>query len=189
MLLLLICSAAGRAEDLAALVRDRATIERVYYNHRLGQKPPFEETLPPSTLADLVQQDLKKEAVLRKTYGVAITPALLEAEVQRINTTTRAPDMLAEIKAALGNDPVKFAQVFAKRILVERELRARFDNDDALHAPQRHEAENIRARLFDVRSSRGHEAQTSNAQASTPHPKQVRASSRRLLPTIWWRGL
>ena len=76
----------------------------------------------------------EKEAVLRKVYGVAITPALLDAEVQRINTTTRAPDMLAEIKAALGNDPAKFAQAFAKPFLVERLLREKFDNDEALHA-------------------------------------------------------
>ncbi len=92
--------------------------------------------------------DLKKEAVLRKTYGVTITPALLEAEVQRINTTTRAPEMLAEIKAALGNDPAKFAQVFAKPFLVERLLRDKFDNDEALHAAQRREAEAVRGRVL-----------------------------------------
>src|SRR5512144_1003338 len=103
-LLLTLCCAAALADDLAALVQDRAAIERVYYNHRLGQKPPFEEALAPATLEGLVRLDLKKETVLRKTYGVTINPALLDAEVQRINTTTRAPDMLAEIKDALGND-------------------------------------------------------------------------------------
>ncbi len=40
--------------------------------------------------------------MLRKTYGVTLTPALLEAEVQRINTTTRAPDMLAEAVVFAG---------------------------------------------------------------------------------------
>ena len=145
--LLVICAAA-LADDLAALVRDRAAIERVYYNHRLGQKPPFEQALPPATFENLVRLDLKKEAALRKNYGVAITPTLLDAEVQRINTTTRAPDMLAEIKAALGDDPAKFAQVFAKPVLVERLLREKFDNDDALHAPQRQEAERVREQLL-----------------------------------------
>ncbi len=57
------------------------------------------EATPPRALESLVRLDLEKEAVLRKTYGVTMTPALLEAEVQRINTTTRAPDMLAEINA------------------------------------------------------------------------------------------
>lgn len=147
-LFLLAGCAAARADDAAMLLRDRTAIEQVYYNHRLGQKPPFEQAFSRATLENLVGLDLKKEAVLRKTYGVAITPVLLDAEVQRINTTTRAPDMLAEIKAALGNDPARFAQAFAKPFLVERLLRDKFDNDDALHAPQRREAERVREKLL-----------------------------------------
>ena len=92
LFLLLVCSAAARGGDVAALVRDRAAIERVYYNHRLGQKPPFEQATPPALIERLVREDRRKEAALRQVYGVVITPALLDAEVQRINTTTRARD-------------------------------------------------------------------------------------------------
>jgi hypothetical protein len=141
------CTAA-LAADLAPLCADRAALERVYYNHRLGEKPPFEQTLPPSTLENLVLQDLRKEAALKQAYGVELTPAMLDAEVQRINTTTRAPEMLAEIKAALGHDPSRFANVFAKPILVERLLREKFDNDDRLHAPQRRQAGQTRNELL-----------------------------------------
>jgi len=141
------------ADDFASLCADRAAIERVYYQHRLGTKPPFAETLPPATLEYLVRLDLNKEAALKKSYGMNLTPAQLAAEVQRINTTTRAPEMLAEIKAALGNDPEKFANAFAKPILVERELRQRFDNDDALHAAQRRECEQARNELLAARSN------------------------------------
>jgi hypothetical protein len=148
LVLLLLLPAAAQADDLAALGRDRTAIERVYYNHRLGQKPPFEQATPPALIERLVREDLRKEVALRQVYGVAITPALLDAEVQRITTTTRAPDMLAEIKVALGNDPAKFAQAFAKPFLVERLLREKFDNDDALHAPQRQEAEKVREQLL-----------------------------------------
>jgi hypothetical protein len=169
LFLLLLCSAAAQADDLAALVRDRTAIERVYYNHRLGRKPPFEQATPPALIERLVREDLRKEATLREVYGVVITPALLEAEVQRINTTTRAPDMLAEIKAALGNDPAKFAQAFAKPFLVERLLRDKFDNDEALHAPQRREAERVREKLLAVRSSRREEALTNASALRTPH--------------------
>src|SRR6185295_9023585 len=102
--------------DPADLRDDRAAIERVYYQHRLGEKPPFEQVLPPATLENLVQQDLRKEAALQKNYGVEVTPARLDAEVQRINITTRAPDVLAEIKAALGNDPARFARAMARPI-------------------------------------------------------------------------
>ena len=166
-LLLLACCSAARADDLSALVRDRLAVERVYYNHRLGQKPPFEQVSPPALIQWLVQDDLRKEAALKQVYGVEVTPALLDAEVQRINTTTRAPEMLAEIKAALGNDPARLTNVFTKPILVERLLREKFDNDDKLHAPQRREVEQVRERILTARSSRGNEAQTSSPQPST----------------------
>src|SRR5271165_3896835 len=90
LFVLLVSSAAAWAYDLTALVQDRAAIERVYYNHRLGQKPPFEQATPPALIERLVKEDLHKEAALRKVYGVTITPAMLEAEVQRMNATTRA---------------------------------------------------------------------------------------------------
>jgi hypothetical protein len=153
LLAVVFVGAAAMAADFAALCTDRAAIERIYYNHRLGEKPPFEQVLPPATLENLVRQDLRKEAALKQAYGVEVTPAMLDAEVQRINTTTRAPEMLAEIKAALGNDPTRFADVFAKPILVERLLREKFDNDDALHAPQRRQVEQTRNELLAAKTN------------------------------------
>jgi hypothetical protein len=136
------------AADFDSLCADRTAVERVYYNHRLGTKPPFEQVMPRDLAERLVRQDLHKEAVLKKVYGVEITDALLAAEVRRIDSTTRAPDMLAELKTALGNDTNRFARTVAKPIVVERLLRDKFDNDDSLHAPQRRELETIRGRLI-----------------------------------------
>ena len=153
LLALLSSGLAALAADLASLRADRAAIERVYYHHRLGEKPPFEQVLPPATLENLVRQELRKEAALKQSYGVEVTPALLDAEMQRINTTTRAPDVLAEIKTALGNDAARFADVFAKPILVERLLREKFDNDDRLHAPQRRQVEKVRNELLDTKTN------------------------------------
>jgi hypothetical protein len=124
---------------------------------------PARETLPTDALRRLVQTDLAKEAVLKNVYGVAITPVLLAAEVQRINTTTRAPDILVELKPALGNDTNRFARTVAKPIVVERLLRNRFENDDALHAPQRREAEQVRERL--LRTVAADVSRHTNAQA------------------------
>jgi len=129
------------ADPAANLLADRAAVERIYYTHRLGDKPPFEEALPADQLRRLVELDLAKEAALKKVYGVEITDVMLQAEVQRINTTTRAPEVLAELKAVLGNDTNRFARTVAKPIVVERLLRERFDNDDQLHAAQRRRAE------------------------------------------------
>ena len=148
MLLLLALSSAALAADSTTLCADRTSIERVYYNHRLGEKPPFEQTMPPALVERLVGEDLHKEAVLKKVYGVEITPAMLAAEVQRINTTTRAPDVLVELKTALGDDTNRFAQTVAKPIVVERILRDKFENDDTLHTAQRQQTETIRAKLL-----------------------------------------
>jgi hypothetical protein len=150
---LLAVAAVDRSDEFGARCTDREAIERIYYNHRLGQKPPFEQTLPPATLESLVRLDLRKEALLKKNYGVEITPAMLDAEVQRINTTTRAPEVLAEIKAALDNDSQRFANVFARPIVVERLLREKFDNDDALHAPQRKLVEVTRSELLSSKTN------------------------------------
>jgi hypothetical protein len=138
-----------RANDqLDALLRDRTAIEHVYYNHRLGTKSSFEQSMPPSLVEKLVREDLHKEAVLKKIYGIDIAPPMLTAEVQRINTSTRAADILAELKAALDNDTNRFARTIAKPIVVDRILRDKFDNDDTLHAAQRHQAETVRTNLL-----------------------------------------
>jgi hypothetical protein len=175
--LLLAPASNGLAGDFATLCADRAAIERVYYEHRLGTKPPFEETLPRATLERLVRLDLRKEEVLRKHYGIAVTPAMLSAEIQRINATTRAPEMLVEIKTALGSDPEKFATVFAKPIVVERLLRDKFDNDDALHAGVRRECEQVRNDLLT--------AKTNGADAARLLAKMKLARSNTLSETTW----
>ncbi len=141
----------ARADDFAARCADRAAIERVYHGHRTGTKQPFELAMPRVLLEQVVRQDQHKERVLRKVYGVKITPAMVAAEVERINTTTRAPEVLSEIKKALDDDAARFAAAMARPIIVERELRHRFDNDDKLHAAQRREAEQARETLLEKR--------------------------------------
>jgi hypothetical protein len=135
-------------DDPAELIADRAAVERVYHEHRTGTKPRFEQAMPRDLLEKLVRLDLRKEVVLRRVYGVTVTAEMVEAEVRRIATTTRAPEMLAELKSALGGDPARFARTVARPIVVERTLRARFENDDALHAPQRRLADELRGRFL-----------------------------------------
>ncbi len=144
-LLLFAVAPLARGDDLAALCADRAAIERVYHSHRLETRQTFEEAMPAALLERLVRLDVQKEERLRSVYGVTITSAEIEAEVRRIEATTRAPETLAELKAALGGDPARFARTVARPIVVERALRARFENDDKLHAERRREAEAARA--------------------------------------------
>ncbi len=88
------------------------------------------------------------EAALNKAYGIRITPTEIDGEVKRINSTTRAPEILAELKQALGNNSERFARAVAKPIIVERELRSRFENDARLHAQTRTQTERLRNQLL-----------------------------------------
>jgi hypothetical protein len=131
-----------------ALCADRTAIERVYHEHRTGEKPPFEKAMPADVIESLVRRDLHKQRVLLEVYGVSITPQMIAAELARIEATTRAPEMLAEIKTALGHDAARLGTSLARPGIVERELRRRFENDVKLHAKPRAEAEAARARLL-----------------------------------------
>ena len=172
---LLLLVGRGAGGDFAAQCADRTAIERVYHEHRTGTKPPFEQAMPRELIEQLTRQDRHKEAVLGKVYGVEITPAMVEAEVRRIDATTRAPEMLAEIKHALGDDPARFARAMARPIVVERELRRRFDNDDALHAAQRREAEQAREKLLAKQAVEGMQEVTWQL---TPRPEDDEVGSR-----------
>jgi hypothetical protein len=139
---------AAFAGDFQVLCSDRLAIETIYHEQRIGVNGSLAEAMPLETLQGLVQFDLRKETALRTVYGVEVTPAMLDVEVQRIETTTRAPETLAKIKAALGNNPARFAQSFARPIIVERELIRNFEFDDSLHLGKRTEAEEAREDLL-----------------------------------------
>jgi hypothetical protein len=171
-LLFLLSLASALADEISTLCADRTAVERVYYNHRLGNKPPFEQSMPPALVQNLVRADLRKEAVLKNAYHVEVSCAMVDAEVRRINSTTRAPDVLAELKAALDNDALRFARAVARPIVVEATLREKFENDDALHATQRREVENVRGLLVAGRN-RGESVTNLSALLKQAHGNEV----------------
>ena len=153
LVIILFATLPGHAADFTSLCADRMAIERVYYNHRLGEKAPFEETMPSSLVERLVRDDHHKENVLKKVYQVEATAFLVEAEVQRINNTSRAPEVLGEVKRALGNDPERFARAVARPLVIERTLRQHFENDARLHKATRRQAGRLRDRILSAKST------------------------------------
>ena len=148
LFLLIAIALTANATDLNSLTADRVALERVYYEHQLGVKPPFEEAVPAVEIEKTVKRDLKKEAILKQVYQTEISDADVDGEIQRINSTTKAPEILAEIKVALGNDKKRFGDAFARPLIVERKLRQKFENDDKLHAPQRAQTDEIRKKIL-----------------------------------------
>jgi hypothetical protein len=139
--------------SISELCADRSAIEKVYYTHRLGKKPPFDEAMPAAAIEEQVRVQLKKERLLKTEYGIEISGKEIQAEVNRINSTTRAPEMLAEIKTALGNDPARFARSMAKPILVDSRLRDLFENDENRHASGRARMEALRNKLLKMHTN------------------------------------
>jgi hypothetical protein len=136
-----------------SIYADRAAVEQVYFRHRLGSQPPFDQAMPAALIKRLVDQDEHKEIILQRRYGVQVTGAMVDTEVQRINHTSQAPDVLAEIKASLNDDQSRFARSVVRPLVVERELRARFDRDFEIHKAQRIEALTLHQRLATARAN------------------------------------
>ncbi len=114
--------ASGFASARELTFRDRVAaqraIEQVYWNHRIwpevnrGPKPPLDTLLPQDALSARVLRVLK--------VSEAITGEQLQAELERMTRTTRAPQVLRELFAALGNDPELIAETLARGTLAER---------------------------------------------------------------------
>lgn len=185
LVIILAVFAGGLAQPatMDQLIADRGAIERVYYSHRINVTEPFEQAVPATVLRQLVERNLAREEALHTRYSVNISSDQITAEIARIDRSTRAPDVLAEIKAALGNDLGRYAESFVKPIVVERELRNRFANDDEAHASVRRECELVRTNLLAARAA-GASSATLMAQLTQSHPNNVLKTTWLLAPRL-----
>jgi predicted small lipoprotein YifL len=118
----------------------REQVERVYHSHRTDV-PPFEQAYAGGIMATRTTDELHKERLLRDTFSVTPSPKALTDEMRRIDQTTQAPEILAEIKAALGGDVARMLTCLVKPIVVDASLRDAFANSTSIHAARRAEAE------------------------------------------------
>ena len=128
-------------------VRAQEAIERVYYAHQIGTKVSFEKAVPRDVLEKKVRNYLKQSVALEESWNTPVTAEALEAELNRIVRSTRFPERLEEIYAALGDDPILVQETFARQSLVDRLTRSFFASDERFHAARRDDAELLRRRL------------------------------------------
>ncbi len=142
----LVTPGASRTRDLT--FRDRVeaqrAIERVYYSHQTGATIPFEEAVPDSVLERKVRTYLKQSVALEKYWKTPITASMLDAEIDRMRSTTRMPERLNELYAALNNDRLLIRECLARPVLAGRLLRSFYASDGRLHAEARQRAEQLR---------------------------------------------
>src|SRR6266404_3998285 len=121
----------NRTLTFADRVAYQRAIEEVYWRHRIwpaanaGPKPPLDRVMPQEAIEKKVEDYLRDSQALEDYWQKPITPDQLQAEMERIASHTKQPEVLRELFAALGNDPFVIAECLARPILAERLVSAR----------------------------------------------------------------
>jgi N-acetylneuraminic acid mutarotase len=152
-ILVLSFSIESRARELTFedRVAAQTAIERVYYAHQLGTTQPFEEALPPAIIAKHVRTYLLQSRALEVRWKTPITNEMLDGELARMTQSSRLPERLREIFAALNDDPFVIKECLARATLASRLTRNFYDFDATLHADARRRAQDLRQQLADGR--------------------------------------
>ena len=137
----------ARDLTLADRVQAQRAIEEVYWRHRIwpkenpGDKQPLGALLSEAQLRAKVEDGLRKSNAAEMEWGRPITASQLQAEMERMAKQTRAPEVLRELFAALGDDPRLIAETLARQTLADRLVRGWYARDDRFHGGVRRRAE------------------------------------------------
>jgi len=132
---------------LARRVAAQREIERVYWTHRTGARASFEVAVPDDVVERKVRRGLAESVALEQIWGERLSAYRLRRELDRMVRASRLPGRLAEIFAALDDDPVLLQESLARPALVARLIRARFGWDPDIHAGARARAEAVAASI------------------------------------------
>src|SRR5438552_9587148 len=117
---------ADRTLTFADRVAYQRAIEEVYWQHRIwpdtnpGPKPPLDKVMSQAQIEKKVEDYLRNSQALEDYWLRPITPDQLQAEMERMASHTKQPEVLQELFEALGNDPFVIAECLARPVLAER---------------------------------------------------------------------
>ena len=100
-----------RTLSVAERVSYQRAIEEVYWRHRIwpkerpGSKPLLDAVISQGQLEQKVGDYLRESQLLEDRWHRPITSEQLQAEMDRMATNTKQPEVLHELFEALGNDP------------------------------------------------------------------------------------
>lgn len=124
--------AASRTLTFEDRVAAQRAIEEVYWRHRIwpkenpGSKPALSAVVPASMIRTKVDDYLRKLSALEHRWNRRISPKELQAEIERMASTTQSPSMLRELFSALGNDAFLVAECLALPALADDLSRTAF---------------------------------------------------------------
>ncbi len=133
----------------AERVSYQRAIEAVYWRHRIwpkertDHKPSLDEVMSRAQLERKVADYLRNSQALEDYWQRPITAEQLQAEMERMATRTKQPEVLRELFETLGNDPFVIAECLARPALAERLLTTSYAYDERFHGElgQRAEAD------------------------------------------------
>src|SRR5437016_4848478 len=138
---------ADRTLTFADRVAYQRAIEEVYWRHRIwpkvnaGPKPPLEKVMSQAQIEKKVEDYLRDSQALEDYWQRPITTEQLQAEMDWMAQHTKQPEVLRELFAALGNDPLVIAECLARPALAERLLTNWYAYDQRIHGELRQRAE------------------------------------------------
>ena len=140
-------AAAPRTTTIDRLLEDRRRVEEVYWRHNdwpavnPGPKPLASEYLTDEMIRNKVEMALRKVAALERFWGRGPTHREIQGEMNRMAAGSKQPAVLAELFAALDNDPERIAETLARPIVVDRLVRQLFANEPRIHGALRERAQ------------------------------------------------
>ncbi|MCB0031411.1 MAG: hypothetical protein KDE28_26050, partial [Anaerolineales bacterium] len=131
---------------LAERLACRQAVEQVYWERRIwpaeneSARPSLAELLPSDRLQQQTEDTLRQSVALAELWGEVITPARLQAEINRMAANSQQPEALAALWQTLDNDPVLIAECLARPQLVSRLLGKLYALDEQVHGAVRAQA-------------------------------------------------
>ncbi len=140
-------NARPRELSFADRVAYQYAIEEAYWRHRIwpkengGPKPALDATITATQVRQKVENYLRNSELLANYWQQPITPNQLQAEMERMAHQTKQPDLLAELFAALNNDPALIAECLIRPVLTERLVHENYAHDERHHGALKRRAE------------------------------------------------
>src|SRR5205823_2979829 len=122
-------------------------IEDVYWRHRIwpkerpDPKPSLDAVMSHAQLEKKVADYLRDSQALEDYWQMPITAEQLQAEMERMASHTKQPEVLRQLFAALGNDPLVIAECLARPVLAERLITELYAHDQRFHGELKRRAE------------------------------------------------